>query len=185
MIPPLVQTSPHNAEHPCSNNHLSISVPTSPSQQLSPHMFGFLHRLLGDCILNLLLPGKVPVTANTEKEDSQHVNSPESIGEEMTAGLTVPLLKARCKELGLPVSGRKADLISRIEAHVQVPKARQTDSDPSDTPQKRKEATTENPKPKKKSKNIIEASATRLGGEQFDCVQGTSLQAFLNMLSRP
>ena len=38
--------------------------------------------------------------------------------EEILGGLTVPQLKARLKDLGLPISGRKKELINRILEHV-------------------------------------------------------------------
>lgn len=49
-----------------------------------------------------------------EEEEEEIEDEVPSMTEEELSGLTVPVLKEKLKEAGLPVSGRKADLISRL-----------------------------------------------------------------------
>ena len=68
--------------------------------------------------------------------DDPHPNSDPSSnqgGEEILGGLTVPQLKARLKDLGLPVSGRKKELINRILEHVDPPHSVELDGEYNDS----------------------------------------------------
>jgi len=61
---------------------------------------------------NAKTPGKAP--ANKDKPASMTIDIDKAVESNQLHSLTVPQLKAACRQLGLPVGGKKADLEQRI-----------------------------------------------------------------------